>query len=183
MGFSLPELSGSRSCRVCSFVELLDAMGSPAASKDGNTKRKRVKANKNGSNQKPAAATAVRTAPLAPNSTPLRDAPKATMSSSSSSQNPFLFLDEDSDDGDAGANIVAREEDVSDVKFSVNADFAARLAHNKKREELQKLKAKYGNDYDDEEESSGSSEDENAEALTHEIEKDFFSTLAKLKGI
>eukprot|EP00041_Stephanoeca_diplocostata_P036181 m.1307472 g.1307472 ORF g.1307472 m.1307472 type:complete len:577 (+) comp24818_c0_seq13:201-1931(+) len=146
-------------------------MGSPTVSKVTKVKKKRVKANKNAAPQnRPEDASVSNPSPS-----------RSIVSLPTTSQKSSLFQDDDSDDEETAPNIVARKEDVSEVKFSVNADFAARLAHNKKREELQILKAKYGDDYE-EDESSGSSEDETAEALTTEIEKDFFSTLAKLKG-
>lgn len=69
-------------------------------------------------------------------------------------------------------------------RISVNKEYASRHAHNKKREELHRLQEKYGADYDPDASGSSSSdtEDEDAEALTRTVEKDFFSTLAKLKS-
>ncbi|XP_047117987.1 protein KRI1 homolog [Schistocerca piceifrons] len=66
--------------------------------------------------------------------------------------------------------------------LTVNKSYAERYNTWREKEELQKLKDRYGDD-DDAEDSSSSSEedDENAEQLTKEIEKSFFKTLSCLK--
>ena len=58
--------------------------------------------------------------------------------------------------------------------------YAAKYDQWRGKEHLQKLKDKYGDDYE-EEESDSETEDEDADELTEEIEKDFFTTLASLK--
>ena len=63
--------------------------------------------------------------------------------------------------------------------FKINTAFAARLTHNKQREEKHRLQEKYGENPD--ETDSESSDDSDADLLDAETEKDFFITLSKLK--
>ncbi|KAI5804397.1 KRI1-like family C-terminal-domain-containing protein [Geopyxis carbonaria] len=78
--------------------------------------------------------------------------------------------------------------------FKVNTEYARRFEHNKKREELQRLEEKYGNDsslkrrreddeYDSEDDSSSSEdEDETAVLATEDLDKEIFATLAAIKN-
>jgi len=82
------------------------------------------------------------------------------------------------------------EEDTGELK--INQGYATSYNRFREKEQFQKLKDKYGekaaqktlsgeDGLDDSEEDSSSSEDEDAEALTGQIEKDFFKTMAYLK--
>lgn len=74
----------------------------------------------------------------------------------------------------------------SEVKIEINKNYAGHYNSWRQKEELQKLRARYGeavvealsNSSDD---SSSSEEDEQAEQLTQQLEKDFFKTLSCLK--
>lgn len=67
--------------------------------------------------------------------------------------------------------------------FKTNNDYAKNYDTWRKKEELNKLKTKYGEDVLDEiEESSSSSDDEDGVQITEDVEKDFFKTLACLKN-
>eukprot|EP00040_Diaphanoeca_grandis_P027075 m.153082 g.153082 ORF g.153082 m.153082 type:complete len:826 (+) comp30828_c1_seq1:116-2593(+) len=69
-------------------------------------------------------------------------------------------------------------------RISVNTKFAERHAHNKRREEKDRLESKYGKRpvESDDDSSSSTSEDSDAEALTKDAETDFLRTLSKLKA-
>ncbi|XP_055347316.1 protein KRI1 homolog isoform X2 [Paramacrobiotus metropolitanus] len=73
------------------------------------------------------------------------------------------------------------EDEKPDFSFRVNTDYASKYDDWRAKEEMQKLKDKYG-DEPMPESSSSESEDEDAEALTPAIERDFFKTLAVLKS-
>ncbi|XP_076267735.1 protein KRI1 homolog [Rhynchophorus ferrugineus] len=68
----------------------------------------------------------------------------------------------------------------SDIKLESKNDFAKNYESWRKKEELNKLKSKYGEDALDDT-SSSSEEDEDGAELTEEVEKDFFKTLSYLK--
>lgn len=65
--------------------------------------------------------------------------------------------------------------------LTVNKSYAERYNTWREREELQKLKDRYGDDVEEDSSSTSEDEDENAEQLTTEIEKSFFKTLSCLK--
>ncbi|KAK5736532.1 Kinetochore protein Spc24 [Elasticomyces elasticus] len=73
--------------------------------------------------------------------------------------------------------------------FTINADFAARFEHNKKREEKARLEEKYGSiplpskqDAEEEdEESSDESEDDDAELVDLEVDQEISATLEALR--
>ena len=68
--------------------------------------------------------------------------------------------------------------------FKTDNSYAAKYDQWRGKEHLQKLKDKYGENYDgaeSEESDDDEEEDEDADELTAEIEKDFFTTLASLK--
>ncbi|CAG9838163.1 unnamed protein product [Diabrotica balteata] len=67
-------------------------------------------------------------------------------------------------------------------KFKLDNEYAKKYDSWRKKEELNRLKTKYGEDVLDEEESSSSSDDEEGIEITKDIEKDFFKTLACLKN-
>jgi protein KRI1 len=83
------------------------------------------------------------------------------------------------------------ESDTPQTTFKVNEAYAARLEHNKKREELHRLESKYGkdiplnrnqNDEEDEEDSSTSeSEDEVGELVTPQIDAEIWRTIAMIR--
>ncbi|XP_052774488.1 protein KRI1 homolog [Mya arenaria] len=65
--------------------------------------------------------------------------------------------------------------------FKINKAYAEQYNSWRQREELQKLKDKYG-DEDEDSSSSSESEDEDAEALTQQLERDWLRTLSALKS-
>ncbi|KAI8510034.1 KRRI-Interacting protein 1 [Branchiostoma belcheri] len=70
-----------------------------------------------------------------------------------------------------------------DVGFRINKDFAKKYDEYRRKEELQKLKDRYGDvDVDASSSSSSETEDEDAVELTPAIEKGFLKTLAALKS-
>ncbi|KAK7052808.1 Kinetochore protein Spc24 [Paramarasmius palmivorus] len=85
-----------------------------------------------------------------------------------------MFSDSDSEAGE-------------DFKLTINEHYAKAFEYKKEREELEKLKAKYGSDAEeneDEEESdseSDESEDEDGEELTPAIDAAILRTLARIK--
>nr|XP_022316218.1 protein KRI1 homolog [Crassostrea virginica] len=67
--------------------------------------------------------------------------------------------------------------------FKINEAYASKYNEWRRREELQKLRDRYGVDPElDEDSSSSESEDEDAEALTPQLEEDWLKTLAALKN-
>ncbi|KAK0180309.1 hypothetical protein PV327_005968 [Microctonus hyperodae] len=77
------------------------------------------------------------------------------------------------------------EEDNCEEELKINKGYANHYNDWRQKEELNKLKTKYGEHLSelnsDEEESTSSSEDEEANCLTEECEKDFYETLAHLQ--
>ncbi|XP_069681632.1 protein KRI1 homolog [Periplaneta americana] len=71
----------------------------------------------------------------------------------------------------------------SEIKIEVNKNYADRYNTWRQKEELQKLKDRYGSaqDHLSDSASCSSEEDETAEQLTQQLEKDFFKTLSCLK--
>ena len=69
----------------------------------------------------------------------------------------------------------------SEDGFRINQEYAEKYDKWRQKEELQKLKDKYGDISDDRDESSSESEDEDAEALTNKLEKEWLQTLSALK--
>ncbi|ESO03395.1 hypothetical protein HELRODRAFT_173690 [Helobdella robusta] len=66
------------------------------------------------------------------------------------------------------------------MSLKINKDFAKKFNARKQREELQKLKSKF--DDEDSDESSSESEDDDAKALTKQLDKQWFFTLAAIKS-
>ncbi|KAK0171750.1 hypothetical protein PV328_005159 [Microctonus aethiopoides] len=77
------------------------------------------------------------------------------------------------------------EEDNCEEELKINKGYANHYNDWRQKEELNKLKTKYGEHLSelnsDEEESTSSSEDEDANCLTEECEKDFYETLVHLQ--
>lgn len=73
------------------------------------------------------------------------------------------------------------ENSDSDVEVKTNNEYAKNYEIWRKKEELNKLKTKYGDD-DFDEESSSSEDDDEAVKLSEDVEKDFFKTLSCLKN-
>jgi hypothetical protein len=80
------------------------------------------------------------------------------------------------------------ETDTPQESFKINESYAKRLEHNKAREELHRLQAKYGDraqkeDKDDEEEESSTSqsEDELGELVTPQLDAEIWRTIAMIR--
>ncbi|KAJ8924351.1 hypothetical protein NQ315_007147 [Exocentrus adspersus] len=81
------------------------------------------------------------------------------------------------------SNIFDDDSADSDVEIRTNNEYAKNYNIWRKKEEINKLKTKYGEDVEDlDQESSSSSDDEDGVKVTREIERDFFKTLACLKN-
>eukprot|EP00111_Clytia_hemisphaerica_P002403 TCONS_00006871-protein len=74
------------------------------------------------------------------------------------------------------------EIEKEEEKLSINKAFAKKYQKFKECQELDKLKAKYGDVAIDEGSSSSEEEDDDAEALTPQLEEDFLKTLAMIKS-
>ncbi|EFA06706.1 protein KRI1 homolog [Tribolium castaneum] len=70
----------------------------------------------------------------------------------------------------------------SDPELKTDNEYAKNYDKWRKKEELNRLKTKYGEELLDEESSSSSSDDEEGVELTDEVEKQFFKTLSCLKN-
>eukprot|EP00039_Didymoeca_costata_P024655 m.11021 g.11021 ORF g.11021 m.11021 type:complete len:731 (-) comp4363_c0_seq1:187-2379(-) len=77
-------------------------------------------------------------------------------------------------------NLLEDSDEEQPIHLTVNKEYAARHTHNKKRDEKKQLEELYQDG--EERETSSESEDEDAEKLTAEVEKDFFRTLSTLKS-
>lgn len=83
------------------------------------------------------------------------------------------------------------ESDTPQESFKINESYAKRLEHNKAREELHRLQAKYGDrakkeenaaeDDDDEESSTSESEDELGELITPQLDAQIWRTIAMIR--
>ncbi|XP_050296481.1 protein KRI1 homolog [Anthonomus grandis grandis] len=80
------------------------------------------------------------------------------------------------------AGALFAEESDSESEIKTENEYAKNYDNWRKKEELNKLKTKYGDTVLDSNESSSSSDDdEDAAELTEEVEKEFFKTLSYLK--
>ncbi|XP_077981504.1 protein KRI1 homolog [Glandiceps talaboti] len=71
---------------------------------------------------------------------------------------------------------------MAEEKLTINEKYAAKYNQWRRKEEFQKLKARYGDvTLEEEDESSSEIEDEDASALTPQIEKDFLRALSAVK--
>lgn len=75
-----------------------------------------------------------------------------------------------------------QSDESEDEKITINKTFAAKYQKFKECQELDKLKAKYGDVPLDEDSSSSEEEDDDAEALTPQLEEDFLKTLSMIKS-
>ncbi|XP_065069404.1 protein KRI1 homolog isoform X2 [Rhopilema esculentum] len=66
--------------------------------------------------------------------------------------------------------------------LKINKSYAKQYNKRKEKQELDQLKQKYGSDNFEEESSTSESEDEEAVAITPQIERDFIKTLALIKS-
>src|SRR5438477_8805231 len=80
------------------------------------------------------------------------------------------------------------EDSSPEPTFKINESYAARLEHNKKREELHRLEAKYGKSLPPEndqgksaDESSSESEDEAGELVTPQLDAEIWRTIAMIR--
>ncbi|KAF9494199.1 Krr1-domain-containing protein [Pleurotus eryngii] len=83
-------------------------------------------------------------------------------------------------DSDSDSNV------EKDVQLTINEHYAKAFEYKKEREELQKLKEKYGSDFEEEEgeetdSESEESEDEEGEELTPAVDAAILRTLARIK--
>ena len=76
-----------------------------------------------------------------------------------------------------------------ELSIKINESYAKRLEHNKKREELHRLQAKYGNDValagdksDEDESETSESEDEVGELITPKLDAEIWKTIAMIKA-
>nr|CAH7761243.1 unnamed protein product [Callosobruchus chinensis] len=70
----------------------------------------------------------------------------------------------------------------TEVQIKTNNEYAKNYNTWRKKEELNRLKTKYGDEGELTDESSSSSDDEDAVEITEQLEKNFFKTLACLKS-
>ena len=84
------------------------------------------------------------------------------------------------------------DDDTPAPTLKINESYAARLEHNKAREELHRLEAKYGKSLppesknngdgdDDSEESTSESEDDVGELVTPQLDAEIFRTIAMIR--
>ncbi|XP_033636731.1 protein KRI1 homolog [Asterias rubens] len=69
-----------------------------------------------------------------------------------------------------------------DLEFRINTKFAENYNKWRRKEEIQKLKDRYGENPEDDSSSSSEEEDEDAEGLTSLVEKDFLKMLSYVKS-
>ncbi|KAJ7594856.1 KRI1-like family C-terminal-domain-containing protein [Mycena floridula] len=80
----------------------------------------------------------------------------------------------------------SESEDQTDHHLTINEHYAKAFEYKKEREELEKLKAKYGSDFEEDDDSetdseSAESEDEDGEELTPAVDAAILRTLARIK--
>jgi protein KRI1 len=84
------------------------------------------------------------------------------------------------------------EADIPQKSFKINESYAKRLEHNKAREELHRLQAKYGDqlqkaqnsedkDSNDDESSTSESEDELGELVTPQVDAEIWKVIAMIR--
>ena len=82
------------------------------------------------------------------------------------------------------------DDEGTSTDLKINEAYATNYNRFREKEQYQKLKDKYGEEaanktingnVDDSDDESSSSEDEMADALTEEVEKNFFKTMASLQ--
>ncbi|KAI5839348.1 KRI1-like family C-terminal-domain-containing protein [Morchella snyderi] len=103
------------------------------------------------------------------------------------SAKPRLIDDSDSDsDSDAPASFHSANETPpppEEGAFKINAEYARRFEHNKRREELHRLEEKYANEPEQDSDTDTDSEDEddNAALATLELDREINATLAAIR--
>ncbi|CAP94465.1 hypothetical protein EN45_021180 [Penicillium chrysogenum] len=100
----------------------------------------------------------------------------------------LLDDDSDSDSGDDAGGVLLGKQS-SDTGFKVNEDYARRFEHNKKREEVARLEAKYGKSSslgnrpgEDSEDSDSEEEDDDAELATLALDAEISATLNAIRS-
>ncbi|KAJ6187579.1 hypothetical protein N7519_002487 [Penicillium mononematosum] len=100
----------------------------------------------------------------------------------------LLDDDSDSDSGDDAGGVLL-DKQSSDTGFKVNEDYARRFEHNKKREEVARLEAKYGKSSslgnrpgEDSEDSDSEEEDDDAELATLALDAEISATLNAIRS-
>ncbi|KAJ9485646.1 hypothetical protein VN97_g7698 [Penicillium thymicola] len=100
----------------------------------------------------------------------------------------LLDQDSDSDSGDDAGGVLL-DNQSSDAGFKINEDFARRFEHNKKREEVARLEAKYGKSsslgnrqVEDSEDSDSEEEDDDAELATVALDAEISATLNAIRS-
>ncbi|KAJ5878921.1 hypothetical protein N7455_002386 [Penicillium solitum] len=100
----------------------------------------------------------------------------------------LLDQDSDSDSGDDAGGVLLGNQS-SDTGFKINEDFARRFEHNKKREEVARLEAKYGKSsslgnrqVEDSEDSDSEEEDDDAELATVALDAEISATLNAIRS-
>ncbi|KAF9895400.1 KRRI-Interacting protein 1 [Aspergillus nanangensis] len=93
------------------------------------------------------------------------------------------LLDDDSssDSGDDSGGVSLNSKSAAENVLKINEEYARRFEHNKKREELQRLESKYGNEPEDSEESSEEDEDEDGELATQALDAEIMATLSAIR--
>ncbi|CRL17942.1 KRR1 interacting protein 1 [Penicillium camemberti] len=100
----------------------------------------------------------------------------------------LLDQDSDSDSGDDAGGVLLGNQS-SDTGFKINEDYARRFEHNKKREEVARLEAKYGKSsslgnrqVEDSEDSDSEEEDDDAELATVALDAEISATLNAIRS-
>ncbi|KAJ5514274.1 KRR1 interacting protein 1 [Penicillium fimorum] len=100
----------------------------------------------------------------------------------------LLDQDSDSDSGDDAGGVLLNKQSP-DAGFKINEDYARRFEHNKKREEVARLEAKYGKSSslgnrpgEDSEDSDSEEEDDDAELATEALDAEISATLNAIRS-
>lgn len=107
-----------------------------------------------------------------------KGAKKAPQAEKSSAAKKVLF------DDSASSSSSEDDQDDGGATLEINPEFARRFEHNKKREELERLQAKYGEngDKDDSESSTDESEDDEGLLVTEDLDAEISATLKAIKN-
>ncbi|KAJ5344241.1 hypothetical protein MYU51_003293 [Penicillium brevicompactum] len=101
----------------------------------------------------------------------------------------LLEHDSDSDSGDESGGVLLGKQSP-DAAFKINEEFARRFEHNKKREEVARLEAKYGKSSslgnrqaaEESDDSTDEEEDDNAELATEALDAEISATLKAIRS-
>ncbi|KAJ5468402.1 hypothetical protein N7475_006154 [Penicillium sp. IBT 31633x] len=91
----------------------------------------------------------------------------------------LLDQDSDSDSGDDAGGVLLGKQSL-DTGFKINEEYARRFEHNKKREEVARLEAKYGKE--ESEDSDSEEEDDDAELATLALDAEISATLEAIRS-